>query len=161
MRQLLYAALVWSVSACYVYAPTEEPVPEMGREVRANLSTPKDLSSGDIVIRDVTRIDGMLYGSAADTLVIWSKWLHGDRGGRYFADGEVHPFLRGDLESLEVRQLNVPRTALTSAVVIGVGFGLFAFAADLGGGGGGEPGPDDRQGHVGRPMVFTGVPVIR
>ena len=160
MRRFSYATLICMASACYVYAPTQETVPEMGREIRANLSTPKDLSSGDLIIRDVIRVEGTVYGSTGETIAIWTKWLHGDRGGRYFADGEVHSFELGDFESLEFRQVSAARTALVSAVAIGVGVGLLTFSTDLGGGGG-EPGPGDRQGQVVAPIVFTGVPTIR
>ena len=158
MKRLMYVALVFSLSGCYVYAPSSEPIPEMGREIRASLVDPKDLSSGNTIIRDVTRVDGTLYGTNADTLVIWSKWLHG-RGDRYFADGEVHPFVRGELESLEVRKFNAARTALASVLGIGAGLSLFAFTADLGGGVDGEPDPGDTQSQVATP--FRGVPSIR
>ena len=161
MKRLLCVTLIWSASACYVYTPVGAPLPEMGQEIRASLTTPRTMGSGAIIIRDVTRVEGVVYRSTSDTLMIWSKWVHGDRGDRYFTDGEVHSVDRANLELLEVRQLHPGRTAVASAAAIGLGFSLYAFAVGLGGGVDGTVGPGDRQGHVVAPILFPGLATIR
>ena len=161
MKRWLSAGIVGLLSGCYIYTPTDTAAPEMGEEVRVHLASPRDLSTGALVVRDITRVDGTLYQTSADTLVIWTRWLHADRGDRYFADGEIHPFVRNELASVEVRQLHGPRTALVSAAALGLGVGLFAFTADLGGGGINEGGPGDRETQVVFPLGLSGTSTVR
>lgn len=159
MRWLLYAGLAGTLSGCYVYSPAGTAAPKPGEEIRAELVNPTDVRSGDIVVRDVFSIEGTLLEATADTLTVIPEWLH-SRGGRYFAQGEVQPFLREDLESIKIRKFNAPRTALASALAIGLGASLFAFTADLGGASGGEPNPGDKQGQLVGPLGTNGVVVI-
>ncbi len=164
MNKLLLAAMLWSLTGCYVHVPVESqaPDPDVGREVRVGLSEPLDLDAGSVTIHGVTLVEGYLYERTPDTLAIWAKWLRSQGGARFYANGQVHFMDRQNVSVFEVRRLHKVRTVAALVAVLGAGAGVFAFTADLGGGdSSGETPHGETQQRITPPTAMTGLPLIR
>lgn len=126
-------AAAWLSSGCYVYTSAPEPEIPSGTEVRAQLSPAQDFPMGEIVVRDVTGVEGVVFNATSDTLALWSQWLRTAVGSRFGTDGSVLYLERTAVPTVERRTLHPARTVVALAITVGVGAGVFSFLADPGG----------------------------
>src|SRR5436190_21498186 len=82
------AATAGLAAACFAYQPLQRPAPVPGTEVRATLATPISVSLGQITVQNVDRIEGLVYRTNADSLVISGSWVR-TREGSDFAANEI------------------------------------------------------------------------
>jgi len=157
MKRLMSVLLMSSTVACYSYVPVGNVAPEPGKEVRAHLSPARDFPIGELTVRDVTEMEGTVFRATADTLVVWTDWLHSMLGTRYGANGSVYYVPRTEVPRLEVRRLHPAKTILALGIVVGAGISVFTFAVDNGGGGIPPPPPPPSAGVVGQP-ISAGLP---
>ncbi len=127
MRILLSVALLLPMSACYVYVPIGSAIPESGEEIRAHLSPARDFDVGTVTVRDVARIDGIVYETTDSSVAVWTSWLYSAYGSRFGSQHAVYYLPRHQVANLEVRRLQPAR----SAIGIGVGIGLTAAFLNL------------------------------
>ena len=132
------------VGGCFVYVPVETGVPERGTEVRLQLMPSQEYDLGDMRIRDVTRVEGVMFGDDPDTVAIWSKWMYTAGGNRYWSENQVLYFTSDDLRSLQKRVWHPAKTIVAVGVGTAVGLGMMRIAlevtdpdGDKGGAGGG------------------------
>lgn len=133
MRSVLSLALLFSVNACYVYVPVGDTMPAPGKEIRAYLSPHQDFDVGSVTVRDVERIDGIVYTSSADTVAVFSNWLHQTFGRRFDSRRAVYYLTRDELGVLEERRIHPLRSAVSVVLGVGVFASVFTFVADAGG----------------------------
>ncbi len=131
------------LAGCYGYRPLEQPTPAAGTEVRAMLATPTNVELGDITVRDVDRIEGLVYQATGDSVAISGESVYTRGGSRYDANGGVFYVTRAQLRSLEVRRLSPARTSLAGLVTVGVAAAMFSGVKQALGGGGPPPPPSD------------------
>ncbi len=118
-------ALSWlALGGCYTYVPANGDLPPAGKEVRAHLEPSRSFPVGEITVERVTRVDGIMYIPAADTIAVWSSWFHTAFGTRFYGSNAVIYIPRSDIPQLEVRKLHAARTVATlgATVVLGAGF---------------------------------------
>ena len=132
MRSVLSLALLFSVNACYVYVPVET-MPAPGKEIRAYLSPHRDFDVGSVTVRDVERIDGIVYTSSADTVAVFSNWLHQTFGRRFDSRRAVYYLTRDELGMVEERRFHPLRSVVSIALGVGAFASVFTFVADAGG----------------------------
>ena len=72
MRGLLSVSLLFCLNGCFVYEPVGNATPDPGQEIRAHLY-PRDFDIGSVTVRDVTRVDGIVYDVMPDTVAVWSN----------------------------------------------------------------------------------------
>lgn len=139
----LAALLVLAPAAagCYRYVPVEPAaaLPERGKEVRVELTSPQPLHLGTMTLNDITAIEGDVYRADGDTLAVFSRWLYTGYGYKHPTDGALFFLPPGEIRRLDVRQVQPLQTALTAVAVAGgvvLGFDLALRAF----GGGGSPG---------------------
>ena len=120
----LIALSILALSGCYTYVPVNGDPPPSGKEVRAYLRPARSFGVGEITVQDVTRVEGIMYISAADTIAVWSNWFYTAMGTRFFGSNAVVYIPRTEIPQFEVRKLHPVRTvgALGVATVLGVGF---------------------------------------
>ncbi|MCH7489980.1 MAG: hypothetical protein IID05_04720 [Gemmatimonadetes bacterium] len=152
MRSVLSLALVFSVNACYVYVPVGDTMPAPGKEIRAYLSPHQDIDVGRVTVRDVERIDGIVYTSSGDTLAVFSNWLHQTFGRRFDSRRAVYYLTRDELGMLEERRIHPLRSLVSVALGVGAFASVFTFVADAGGGPGSGDGRTDTQQRLSRPF---------
>ena len=133
MRSVLSLALLFAVNACYVYVPVGDTMPAPGKEIRAYLSPHQDFDVGSVTVRDVERIDGIVYTSSADTVAVFSNWLHQTFGRRFDSRRAVYYLTRDELGVLEERRIHPLRSAVSVVLGVGVFASVFTFVADAGG----------------------------
>ena len=140
-----FSSVVWlfSFGACYVYVPVESAAPEPGSEIRAHLSPTQDFDVGTVTVRDVARVDGIVYGVAGDSVAVWSSWLYSTYGTRFDSRRAVYYLPREQMATLEQRRLHPLRSAVAVGIGVGIMTSLLNFATDggAGRGTGGGPGP--------------------
>ncbi len=132
-------------AACFAYQPLQRPAPVPGTEVRATLATPISVSLGQITVQNVDRIEGLVYRTNADSLVISGSWVRTREGSDFAANGGAVYFTKADLASLEVRRLSPVRSGLVGLVTAGLAASLFAGVKRALGGGGGPTPPSDKN----------------
>ncbi len=143
MKSLSSVVWLFSFGACYEYVPVENVAPEPGSEIRAHLSPTQDFDAGTITVRDVARVDGIVYETTDSSVAVWTSWLYSTYGSRFRSGSAVYYLPRHQVANLEVRRLQPAR----SAIGIGVGIGRTAAFLNLltnpGGnsGSGGKVGP--------------------
>ena len=152
MRSVLSLALLFSVNACYVYVPMGDTMPEPGKEIRAHLSPHQDFDVGRITVRDVERIDGIVYTSTPDTVAVFSDWLHQTFGRRFGSGRAVYYLTRDELGLVEVRRFHPFRSAVGAALGVGAFLSVFTFVADAGGDPSAEGGGEDAEQRLSRPF---------
>lgn len=133
MRSVLSLALLFTVNACYVYVPVGDTMPAPGKEIRAYLSPHQDFDVGNVTVRDVERIDGIVYTSSADTVAVFSNWLHQTFGRRFDSRRAVYYLTRDELGVLEERRIHPLRSAVSVVLGVAVFASVFTFVADAGG----------------------------
>ncbi len=145
MRRTTASVLLLALSGCYLYAPVGEAVPERGSEVKARLAPTQDLDLGEITVRDVDEVEGVVYRATPDSLAVSSTWLHSRAGARFGTNGAIFYFERGSVDDVQVRRLHAARSVVAVAAFLSIGAGLFNFIASPGGDQSGEPpkGPVD------------------
>jgi hypothetical protein len=129
------------LSACYTYQPLARPTPDAGAEVRATFSEPVPFRVGEQTIHDVQRIEGQVYSSNGDTVLVWGTWLQTGVGSRYSAQGGSLALPRERIATLEQRRFSAGRSGLAALVTGGIVAALFALVEGALGGSGnsGEP----------------------
>ena len=151
MRSVLSLALLFSVNACYVYVPVET-MPAPGKEIRAYLSPHRDFDVGSVTVRDVERIDGIVYTSSGDTVAVFSNWLHQTFGRRFDSRRAVYYLTRDELGLVEERRFHPLRSVVGVGVGVVVFASVFTFVADPGGGQGSGDGQQDTEQRLSRPF---------
>ena len=141
-------------TGCYTFVPVDDVVPDAGTEVRLALSPVQDFDVGAITIRDVNRMEGLVYQTNGDTIAVWTDWLYSLSGNRYYANGEIHSVERTAVPRLYVRRLNAPFTVGLLVGTAAVGTGLWFFATDVGSSSGGPPGPGGDTQSMVRPGIL-------
>lgn len=134
MRSVLSLALLFSVNACYVYVPLGDTMPEPGKEIRAHLSPQQDFDVGSVTVHYVTRVDGIVYTSSPDTVVVFSNWLYQTLGRRFDSGSAVYHLTRDELGMLEERRFHLLRSVIGVGVGVAAFASVFTFVADAGGG---------------------------
>ena len=135
-------------TGCYQYFPlqAEEPLPEPGAEVRAQLTLPQSLELGSTTVHDVSDVEGDVYETDGDTVAVFSRWLGTSYGGRLRTDGAVFYFPRSQLQRLEERRLEPVKSGLAvGAIAVGL---LVAYEAAFSGAGAQRGGSGDGGGDV-------------
>lgn len=152
MRSLLSVALLFSISGCYVYVPVSDSMPKAGKEVRAHLSPQRDFDIGSVTVRDVTRLDGILYSSSSDSIAIFSEWLHQTFGRRFNSRRAVYYLSRDAIGGLEERQFHPMRSAVAVALGVTTFASVFTFIADPGGNAGDQTNEGGVASRLARPF---------
>jgi len=120
-----------SVNGCFVFVPVDKAVPDEGSDVRLRLSPSREFQIRELLIHDVTRVDGVMFGSSNDSVAIWSNWVHTAAGNRFWSDHAVLYFDRADLRSFEERRWHPARTLVATGVVGAVGLGMLRLALEV------------------------------
>ena len=152
MRSVLSLALLFSVNACYVYVPVVDTMPAPGKDIRAYLSPHQDFDVGRLTVRDVERIDGIVYTSSADTVAVFSNWLHQTFGRRFDSRRAVYYLTRDELGLVEERRFHPLRSVVGLGVAVVAFASVFTFVADAGGDPGSDGGGEDTQQRLSRPF---------
>ena len=152
MRSVLSLALLFSVNACYVYVPMGDTMPEPGKEIRAHLSPHQDFDVGSITVRDVERIDGIVYTSSADTVAVFSDWLYKTLGRRFDSRRAVYYLTKDELGIVEERRFHPVRSVFAIGVGVAAFASVFTFVADAGGDPGPDGGGEDTRQRLSRPF---------
>ena len=153
MRSLLAVALLLSVNACYIYVPMDDgTMPAPGKEIRAYLSPHQDIDVGRVTVRDVERIDGIVYTSSADTVAVFSNWLHQTFGRRFDSRRAVYYLTRDELGMVEERRFHPLRSVVGLGIGVAAFASVFTFVADVGGGPDDSGGEGDVQQRLSRPF---------
>ncbi len=120
----LMALSFLAIGGCYTYVPVNGEPPPSGKEVRAHIRPARDFGVGQIIVRDVTRIEGIMYIHTPDTIAVWSNWFHTAMGTRFLGSNAVVYIPRAEIPQLEVRKLHPVRTvgAVGVGVLLGAGF---------------------------------------
>jgi len=147
MKTLSFILTIGFLSGCFQFVPVADTVPERGAEVRTDLAQFMDLPAGEVTVRDVRRVDGIVYRATPDSIAVASEWLYNNLGTRYGTNGEVYYFTRDQMRTVEIRKLQPARTVVLVALGVGAGAGVFAFAADNGGDNNPNPGKGPIQTH--------------
>jgi len=152
MRSVLSLALLFSVNACYVYVPVADTMPEPGVEIRAHLSPNQDFDLGSLTVRDVIRVDGIVYASSPDTVAVFSNWLHQTFGRRFDSRRAVYYLPRDELGMLEERRFHPLRSVVGVALSVGAFASIYTFLADAGGSPNESDGRQDNNQRLSRPF---------
>ena len=129
----LIAISFLTLGGCYVYVPVDGELPPSGKEVQAHLQPARDFAVGQVVVRDVTRIEGIMYIGGADTIAVWSNWFHTAFGTRFLGSNAVVYIPRSDIPQLDVRKVHPQRTVVALGVGAVVGVTVVNFLANVGG----------------------------
>ena len=113
------------LGGCYNYVPVNGDPPPSGKEVRAYLRPARSFGVGEITVQDVTRVEGIMYISAADTIAVWSNWFYTAMGTRFFGSNAVVYIPRAEIPQFEVRKLHPVRTVAALGVTAALGVGFF------------------------------------
>ena len=121
----LMALSFLALGGCYTYVPVTGDLPPSGKEVRAHLRPARSFGVGEITVESVTRVEGIMYISAADTIAVWSNWFYTAFGTRFFGSNAVVYIPRSEIPQLDVRKLHPARTVAALGVAGVLGFGFF------------------------------------
>jgi hypothetical protein len=97
----------------------------VGAEVRATFAEPVPLQFGDFAIRDVKTVEGQVYSTNGDTVLVWGMWVHTLAGSRYSAKGGSLTLSRDRIATLEERRFSAARSGVAALIVAGLVAGLF------------------------------------
>ena len=132
-RKALAVLFFLVLGGCYTYVRVDGYPPPAGKEVRAHLRPARDFGVGEIMVRDVTRIEGVMWTATADTIAVWGTWFHTALGTRFAADNAVLYLPRSGSPQLEVRKLHPARTVVVLGLLGVLGTGFVNFLVNPGG----------------------------
>ena len=121
----LMALSFLAIGGCYTYVPVNGEPPPSGKEVRAHIRPARDFGVGQIIVKDVTRIEGIMYIHTSDTIAVWSNWFYTAFGTRFFGSNAVVYIPRSEIPQLDVRKLHPARTVVALGIGGVLGFGFF------------------------------------
>lgn len=135
------------LSACFRYVPAGvEPLPNPRTEVKVHLATPIQVPLGEVTLREVTTIEGIVSDATGDTLGVFANWLYPRVGTKYDAMGATFRVGKQDILSVDQYRFSPPRTAIAVAVTgaLLVSF-LYAIGLAQFGGSTGDKPPDNQS----------------
>ena len=150
--QLLPLIAVAFATACYTYAPIHG-VPEVGSDVRVNMSDEEALRGSDQTGELTRTIDGRYAGAAGDTVflsVVTFRVPEEISGSRQFRQSLA--ISRDGLEGFASKELSLVRSGIVAGLA-GAGMVLVIREVVVGG-------SDDPDGDGGNP-IGTLIPIIR
>lgn len=115
-----------ALTACYKYVPVEPDAQlERGRGVRIHLERPTDFRLTEVGANDVVELRAEVIGWRSDSLATSVFWLRGSTGFEHRAEGETILIAGDNIQRLERKDLDVPRTT-------GLTIGMAALAGVVG-----------------------------
>jgi len=118
------------LSACFHYVPeSAEWRPAPGINIRATFERPEPFNMGTVTVNDVTRLEGTVVDTAADSLGVWVKWLYPMVGEKYDANSAQFYVRRSNISQWERWRVSGRNTALLVAVSAGFVVGMLSLVA--------------------------------
>lgn len=136
--------LVTTLTGCFSYAPVGNAPLRQGAEVRALLQQPTTVPVPTGTISGVSRVDGWLIESPADSVLLSARWLRSTAGQEFPGAGSTLRIPRSNVSLLQTRRFDTLRTALLVGVAA-LALGSIGAVADAGGGKGDGPGTGGGQ----------------
>lgn len=134
--------LVFTLSGCFSYSPTDLAAPKQRDSVRVQLSRPEDFRLTQYTANDVIRIEGEVI-TLDESFLHLSAWALRARSGYHMAaQGETVRIPRDAVAQVEQKQISPGRSALIAGLAILAGAVISVAAGGSGGeegGGGGGP----------------------
>jgi hypothetical protein len=125
--------MVTTLAGCFSYVPVGNAPLRQGADVRALLQEPTTVPVPTGTISGVSRVDGWLIGSPADSVFLSARWLRSTAGQEFPAAGSTLRIPRSNVSVLQTRRFDTVRSALLAGAVALL-IGSIGAAADVGGG---------------------------
>src|SRR3954469_6690982 len=131
MNRILFTTL-FLLTGCYTYRPLQDPAPEAGHRVSAQLTTEGSRELTGQIGPEILHVEGQVVSADADGLDLDVLEIESVRGIRSDWHGEHVRLPRQAVAGLQERKLSVGGSALLGGVIVG---GLYAAYRLFGGGG--------------------------
>ncbi len=134
--------LVSLLGACYTYAPVEPGVPERTANVRVQLSTPRAFELGEIIVQNVSTVEGEVITWGDEALALSATQLRSVAGQDFLGRGLTVHIPVTDIAGVQEKRIAPARTGLVAGagVLLAVLGGALATGSVGGGDGPGRGG---------------------